>query len=218
MESLRVVYDPIHQEDVGFRDAIHIPLIVMYLELSEDSLWVTPGTRVELKVGTKDTVVISSRSDNYGDDSWIGILNPYSTADQLIEGVDRARSRRRETGSHSEESNVVRLPVTVFLRPGLSTSVSHQYHYPMIDDVADKLERVNPHELWLRDYAQKYSFDFDQLIDGAKNGGYIVRLGYDLHGPEEVPEWNSFWEHLSALTGQKYDEEHRDSVGWSCSC
>lgn len=87
----------------------------------------------------------------------------------------------------------------------------------------------NEHELWLRQFCDEWNFDFDELIEaGTREEGldedgfsnrYVVARGRDLHCASELgSDLVLFWEHLEGYTGKTFGDDHREAMGWSCSC
>ena len=60
------------------------------------------------------------------------------------------------------------------------------------------------------------------LSDGDYNKDYeryVVAQGRDLHTKKELGEDHDlFWEHLEKMMSKKFDETHRNGMGWSCTC
>jgi hypothetical protein len=51
----------------------------------------------------------------------------------------------------------------------------------------------------------EWGFIFNELIAAGTTGNeWIIGCGIDLHSKDEP--------------GKTFDEDHRESVGWSCSC
>lgn len=102
------------------------------------------------------------------------------------------------------------------LMPGTVTGMQHRWSHPAFDAPQVSMEE---HELWLRNFCDMWNFDWDQLIDAGTHSRYVVAGGTDLHCSVELGEDHDlFWYHLEGYTGKKFDEEHRDGMGWSCSC
>lgn len=103
------------------------------------------------------------------------------------------------------------------------TGMRHHWSHPSFDTPAANV--VSSSEVWLREFADKWHFDYDQLIKEASRKSsndydrYIVADGIDLHSRDELGEdYYTFWTHLEVLTGKKFDQDHREDMGWSCSC
>ena len=80
-------------------------------------------------------------------------------------------------------------------------------------------------EQWLRAFAEKWNFAYDDLLREASASSndewerYITAYDIDLHSAEELGEDHDlFWSHLEVLTGKTFDHPHRKRFGWSCSC
>lgn len=104
----------------------------------------------------------------------------------------------------------------MFLLPGTVTSLRHEWVHPLIDQAMS----ANESEQWLHKFADKWNFDYAEMISNAGDkDGYIVARGTDLHGASELGEDRVlFWHHLETLTGRKYNSAHREKFTWSCSC
>lgn len=84
-------------------------------------------------------------------------------------------------------------------------------------------------EKWLREFASKWNFDYDEMIREASAQAiehtkeswehYIVARGIDLHDRSELgKDEELFWHHVSMITGLVATLKDRESFGWSCSC
>ena len=107
--------------------------------------------------------------------------------------------------------------VWLFLTPGTITGLRHEWTHPEIDN---QQPAKDEHERWLREFADRWRFVYDDMIESASStDGYITAQGIDLHSAEELGEdHNLFWQHLEAMTGSKFDTEHRGKFQWSCTC
>lgn len=93
-------------------------------------------------------------------------------------------------------------------------------------DEAIRQRKFIPAYKWLRNFADEWYFDFNELIYEADReelannwGRYVVAHGVDLHSRGELGEDHDiFWQNLSIYTGKQYTQEHIDTMGWSCSC
>lgn len=213
MEALNLVNNLPGSTHLGFRDAIHIPMVVMKMEKMNRDSYFHPqaGDPVMLKPGTRDTVipVVSGQIERH---ETLGILNPYMTWDDTGLLSDK---ERRDGYCY----------VTVFLKPGTSTGVTHHYTHPLLDDT----RQLGVHEGWLRSFAASWGFNYDEMIetgtDVGRNGAssqwdkYITAHGVDLHSEGELgTDLARFWEHLEGLNRERYPQENRAKLGWSCSC
>jgi len=213
MEALNLVNQLPGNTHLGFRDAIHIPIVVMKMEKFGNNSWFDPtaGQPVMLKPGTRDTV-IAITSNQIDRPEVLGILNPYMTWDQCGDLYDKER----------RDGYCI---VTVFLKPGTSTGVTHHYTHPVLDDP----HQLDAHETWLRNFAASWGFNYDEMIrigttvgthgTGSEWKEYITAQGVDLHSEGELGEdLARFWEHLEGLNRERYPAENRAKLGWSCSC
>lgn len=190
------------------KDATHIAVVPL---VAGDRFY--PGDRFRVSHGTD----IAMR---HTDNDYIGVVDPFL-------------SIRVEVGEK----------FWGFIKPGTVTGMRHEWKHPVFDKiinpVLDKinnnkklmaaLESSNTVELdlnkrvaeeWIRNFCDEWYFDYDTLIKEASNpGGYIVADGIDLHCAGELGEDHDlFWKHLETLTGKRFDDEHKQDFGWSCSC
>ena len=105
----------------------------------------------------------------------------------------------------------------LFVEPNTVTGMTHHWQHPAFDQQALP---TNESEEWLRKFAEKWNFDYDEMISEAVVGGYIVAMGMDIHSASELAPGDEdlFWLHIERLTGFKADDMHRKNFGWSCSC
>jgi hypothetical protein len=178
------------------RDAIHIAVVPL---IAGQEL--RPGQSFRLAYGTSDTAIPSA--DEYGREA-IGIVDPY-----LGHESANWRDWRVEVGER----------FWGFLMPGTVTGMRHHWQHPSFDNVPIP---ANEHELWLRQFCDRWNFDYDELIAagiGCEEDRYVVAQGIDLHSRGELGEdYDLFWSHLEALTGSQFDSQHREGLAWSCSC
>jgi len=176
------------------RDAIHVAVVPMIC--NED--YMEPGAPVRLAFNSKDRIV----NANYG--GGIGIISPWMTE----------RSINMRAGDK----------VWVLLNPGSIIGLRHDWTHPALDTPAKELSEA---EAWLDAFAERWGFDYNHMIavatNPSKKGDYgdrcIVAHDHDLHSAGELGhEHGEFWHWIEVLTGKKYDTEHRELVGWSCSC
>lgn len=155
--------------------------------------WLTAGRPVMLVPGTTDTVTDGPAAD-YG--HAVGIIDPF-----LDEAV---REGHR---------------VWLFLYPHTVTGMRHEWRHPAFDE---QQPTNNGSELWLRQFAVRHGFDYDELIRNATDPSYddvIVAKGRDCHSFGDLGDDGPlFWEHLENLRGTRFNREHRESIIWSCSC
>jgi hypothetical protein len=152
-----------------------------------------PGCKFKLKFNSTD---VALRAD-YNENETVGIVDPFLSGwsirkGQLFYGL---------------------------LFPGTVTGMRHHWSHPVFD--APKIA-VDEHEQWIREFAEKWNFDYDELISNALSTAdwrYVTAQGIDIHSRDELGEDHDlFWSHLEAMMGRKFDENHRDGMNWSCSC
>jgi hypothetical protein len=181
----------------GERDCVHVA--IMPAIAAED---MSRGAEVGLVYGTKNQ--ISHKHKVYGLKS-IGIVDPYFG---LVNSENPGYTNLIRKGQRC----------WVFLFPGSITGLRHQWILPAIDEVQSA---SNEHEEWLRQFADKWNFDYDRMIEECQSEeGYVTAMGIDLHSASELDPGDEakFWMHVSALTGKVFDKSHRQNFGWSCSC
>lgn len=110
----------------------------------------------------------------------------------------------------------------MFLLPNTITGLVHHWKHPAFDNLGVS---KNESEFWLRQFADRWNFDYDDMIyEAIKKGNdkwdrVVVARGVDLHSVNELGgDAELFWHHLSKLTGKEFSKEHKDSLIWSCSC
>ncbi len=107
----------------------------------------------------------------------------------------------------------------LFLHPNTVTGMRHEWVHPVFD--APLPMPKSEAEAWLRKFADRWNFDYDEMIATAqeKEGG-VVANGIDLHSASELDAGDEamFWQNIEAITQQKFDDEHRNNFTWSCSC
>jgi hypothetical protein len=187
---------PLGKKNPGqVRDAFHVP--VMTVILGEWDM--KPGDHVVFHHRRKNVVVPANYSES------IGIIDPYIQDDWL--------------GQNDE--------VLLWLKPGMVTGMQHRWKCPVVDQQKDDRDPTAA-ETWLEDFADKWGFDYQHMIALAKNPPepdkygpveWNTAVGRDLHNKSELgDDYYTFWEKIEELNGKKYDEEHRNKVGWSCTC
>lgn len=106
----------------------------------------------------------------------------------------------------------------MFLMPNTITGLRHEWTHPGVDNQpVSKSES----EKWLRVFASQWNFNYNEMIENAsgEEGQYITAQGVDLHGRSELgADHDLFWQHLEAMTGKRFGEQHREEFIWSCSC
>lgn len=148
---------------------------------------------VRLRLGSTDVVV---SAHVITDANCIGIVDPFLDALWVQEGAR----------------------CWVLLKPNTVTGLRHEWTHPAFDEVPAPR---NDSERWLRQFADKWNFDYDQMMAAAAEpGGYVTARGIDLHGADEIgaEDLHLFWQHVGIMHGRSFDTEHRSNFGWSCSC
>jgi len=107
-----------------------------------------------------------------------------------------------------------------FLTPGTVTGMQHKWQHPAFDDFK---EPSGESELWLRQFADKWNFNFSELISAGleEEWSYVIAQGKDLHSESELDPGDAdlFWRHLAEYTGHEaFSDEHKESMKWSCTC
>jgi hypothetical protein len=182
------------------RDAIHIAVLpVTFRGRETDWGGATPGTWVKFAAGRTDAVIECAKDSKDA----IGILDPFYTDDWYVRNGEK---------------------VWVYLTPCTITGLRHDWTHPALDKQEQIAKTSGEHENWIRDFADRYALDYEELIEQAtaskdKDWRYVVAKGQDLHGSGELgADHDLFWQHLEAMTNKTFDQEHREGLGWSCSC
>ena len=175
---------------------------VAVLPVISDEEYICAGMRLNFKYGSR-TNVVRAKGREY-DDPGVGIADPF-----LIEEVKLGQR------------------FFMFMKPGSVTGMRHHWNHAGVDTV---FPEESESEKWMRTFAQKWNFNYEELIQEASasdqrgEGGYdynhyIVAMGRDLHSASELGEDHDlFWRHLEVLTGKKFNDKHQRNFGWSCSC
>lgn len=107
-----------------------------------------------------------------------------------------------------------------FLFPNTVTGMRHHWEHPAFGPPP----KYSESELWLRQFAERWCFNFDQLIEAGvgpadvKGDRYVVACGRDCSRYDLGEDYELFWEHLEKYMGKKFSKSHREKMGWSCSC
>lgn len=198
------------QEGEGRRDAIHVAIFPAIAAEDLDS-----GDEVGLVFGTRDQV--RRVNSVYGVGQSIGIIDPFlgrPIINPATENwIENSRVRQGER-------------CYVLLFPGTVTGMQHHWSHPALDEIHVP---TNESERWLRQFADKWQFDYDEMVraasapwDGDEDrlDRYVVAHGIDLHSAGELDPGDEdlFWYHMERLTEREYSTDHRGSFGWSCTC
>jgi hypothetical protein len=196
------------------RDAIHIAVAPMFIG---DDDRASPGDEVQIMDGTTDHVVVVRDREHYGGNP-IGIIDPFLKLDWKSGQWNLKKGDR----------------VWVYLFPNTITGLRHDWTHPLFERAERRVAVTKEDgakgeaELWLRQFAARWNFDYDELISKASDvkgntdtygGPYIVAMGRDLHHRSELGEDHDlFWKNLSILTGKEFGQDDIENMGWSCSC
>lgn len=177
------------------RDAIHIAVVPL---IAGDILH--RGSKFRLAFGTTDTALPGDYNDKGKANDAIGIVDPFLDEWQVKKG-------QRFWG---------------VLFPGTVTGMRHEWQHPSFASVSQPRD---DHERWLREFCDKWNFDFDELIEAGVGTAdpewrYATARGQDLHSASELDagEETLFWDHMEGYTGQSFDDGHREKMMWSCTC
>jgi hypothetical protein len=176
------------------RDAVHVALIPM---IAGEHL--SAGEKFCLKFDDRS---VALRGDYRNPEEVVGVVDPFLPG---FGGVEKG-----------EKFWGMLFPQTV-------TGMRHHWQHPLFDKPAEEIvAETNYYELWLRNFCDEWNFDFDELIGaatGTSEWRFVVARGKDLHSAGELGEDHAlFWEHLEGYMDVKFSEDHRDGMGWSCSC
>ena len=170
-----------------------VHIAVMPVVAGED---LRPGEKIRLMFGTTDVALSGEYNDDY-----IGIVDPF------LAGIGSQECRAKSFWDVLPETS------------GTITGLRHEWTHPIVDG---KQKAISESELWLRQFADKWNFDYDEMVAGAlsKEFGYVAARGIDLHSAGELAPGDEilFWQHIETLTGKKLDEGHKKAFCWSCSC
>jgi len=95
---------------------------------------------------------------------------------------------------------------------------SKRLYWPLVKH----LKPVEPSPLeQYKQEAEPWNADLedDDSIRESERGNYATARGHDLHSAAELgDEHVLFWLHLEGFTGKVFSEDHREKMGWSCTC
>lgn len=168
---------------------------IAILPVISDEDYLRPGDRLQFVAGSKQVVRKVVRYSG-----GVGVVDPFISDEDYIRKGER---------------------FWMFLLPNTITGLRHEWTHPEVDDP----KVLGESERWLKDFAGRWGFDYDEMIAVALGGSndwggeYITAQGRDLHSSAELGEDHAlFWQHLAVATGRTFDQQHVDRVGWSCSC
>lgn len=107
-----------------------------------------------------------------------------------------------------------------FLFPGTITGMRHHWKHPAFEKVATI---HSEHEKWLREFSDKWNFDFEELIEagtGTSDDRRVTAHGRNLRDKTDLDagDYELFWRHLEAFVDQSFNQSHREGLSWSCDC
>jgi hypothetical protein len=181
--------------DDAKRDAIHIAILPTIVAKGHS---VGAGEYVKLKTGTQNEIMSCARENA------IGVVDPFFF-----------KTENDDTRTHVWEGE----RIGVWLFPGTVTGMRHEWEHPLDKKSAPNLN--NPSVAWLMEFAEKWNFDYEEMIECAQEkGGWVTAYGKDLHRASELDpgDEEAFWLHIEQVTNKKFDDEHKENFGWSCSC
>ena len=183
------------------RDAVHVAIVPM---IAGEPL--ERGERFRLQYGEKN-VALSGIYNS--DEECVGIVDPFLNVEYVEEG---------------EQFWGMLFPQTV-------TGMRHHWQHPAFDEteVVEETDTPNPnpnpneHEVWLREFADRWNFDFTELIEAGSGIGdqdWVTSRGRNLHHANELDDGDHelFWEHLEGFMEAEFNQEHRNKMVWSCTC
>lgn len=173
------------------RDAVHIAIVPLIAGEHLDA-----GEKFRLAYGTKN---IALRGDYNEDSEVAGVVDPF------LPGWGGVEKGQEFWG---------------LLFPNTVTGMRHEWFNPTFDEPAVGKDE---HEKWLRGFCDRWNFNFDELITAGVGANpdwrCVVARGIDLHSATELGEDEQlFWEHLEKFTQKTFSQEHRNQMGWSCTC
>jgi hypothetical protein len=177
------------------RDAIHIAVLpVVAGEI------LRAGQKVAFAYGSTSTVIRALDDYEAAQRPSVGIIDPF-----LDEWMVKPGQR-----------------VWLFLHPNSVTGMRHHWQHPAVDLLPSNAATES--ETWLHRFAERWGFNYDEMMKTASDPTaegfpYIIAHGKDLHSVGELGDDHElFWQHMALLTGRAFDHEHRNKVGWSCTC
>lgn len=170
------------------RDAVHIAVIPVVAAVS-----MAPGALVGMAGG---------RAVHATGAAAIGIVDPF-----LTETVEEGQR------------------FWLYLRPGSITSLRHEWTHPAfpVSELRVGSNEREVSEKWLRQWAIEFrvgGYDiadderYRKLIGGAIAGD--IFFGTDT--PYDEVRGSELWRHIENVTGQRFDDDHRENGFYHCSC
>jgi hypothetical protein len=173
------------------RDAVHFAVAPVSV-----NGFMRAGERVKFAPGSTDTVM----AWDYDDEPPVGIIDPF--LDDYVANGERC---------------------WLFLFPSTITGLRHEWTHPAFPDqqsvsVAPQPEESSREysERWLREFAERYRGDYDEMIAGVAAGGGAF-FGDDLEYGDFRPD-SEFWRHVSVVTGKTFTDTHIENTAFRCAC
>lgn len=155
-----------------------------------DDGYFSPGIKVKLAPQGGGVV----RPVTCYDEKGIGILDPYH----------EGRFKKGDV-------------VWCFMHPNSTRGIRHDWSNPDVDEFKPA---CNKHELWLKNFADRYGMNFERMIRIARKpevvGGeiqdWIIANAVDLHNRKELDKGDEdlFWSHLEKFTGDVFTKNTRN--------
>ena len=107
----------------------------------------------------------------------------------------------------------------LFMNPYSITSLRHAWTHPALKDEPVQSSDRAQAEKWLRNFAESWEMDFEQLVTEAAKAGEVC-AGTECYGRDDIGEqqWAAFWQAMEIYTGEQYSETHRDNTSFRCAC
>lgn len=99
----------------------------------------------------------------------------------------------------------------MLLMPRSIVGLRHEWSHPAFGGTTD-----SESERWLREFASKYEYGYDDLVAEAVSGEGSF-FGTDIDYPDFYAD-SDFWHHIEVVSGEKLSKEHRESASYSCAC
>lgn len=173
------------------RDAVHFAVAPVRVEG-----FLRAGEKVKFVAGSTDTV----EAWDYDDKPPVGVIDPF--IDSYVTKGDRC---------------------WLFLFPNSITGLRHEWTHPAFDKIPQEAAAPTQGETakeyserWLREFAQRYRGDYDDMIAGIAIGRGAF-FGDDLEYSDFRPG-SEFWKHVSLVTGKTFTEDQIESTPFRCAC
>lgn len=105
----------------------------------------------------------------------------------------------------------------LFLIPGSITSLRHEWGHPAFAPPAPSGQHDGDKaasEAWLMAYAIRCNLPYRAMLEACREGTDL-HLGHDIEYEERGDE---FWRHVEIVTGERFNEAHRENVYFHCAC